>query len=337
MLQIIGHTCHRLEVLDLWRCVKVTDAGVRMMLGLDSEARTKLSSTLQRVIIKDTAVTDEGAFALLSTCPALRSLEFSHGAFIKQFLERVEDSFASTGATHPLQSIFLPLSSPQSLHHLVRAFPRLEELSLWTSLSHLPRLDRADLAHVETLKVGGLGYSSLLTQLTGLIGDQLVSLKIETVHFDINIETVAFYCPNLEELSVINARLCVTQPSDKPPRPPAPPPAQLFPQLRKLYLFLVSYTAQQLPEAGAASVSDPARVRRPATGVTALHAVLGWARRLETVTVTGSTALTDACLASILATNPLSSLRSLVISVPSSQDPLLVIPLTLVNIPAEKY
>ena len=324
-------------MLDLWRCVKVTDAGVRMMLGLDSEARTKLSSTLQRVIIKDTAVTDEGAFALLSTCPALRSLEFSHGAFIKQFLERVEDSFASTGTTHPLQSIFLPLSSPQSLHHLVRAFPRLEELSLWTSLSHLPRLDRADLAHVETLKVGGLGYSSLLTQLTGLIGDQLVSLKIETVHFDINIETVAFYCPNLEELSVINARLCVTQPSDKPPRPPAPPPAQLFPQLRKLYLFLVSYTAQQLPEAGAASVSDPARVRRPATGVTALHAVLGWARRLETVTVTGSTALTDACLASILATNPLSSLRSLVISVPSSQDPLLVIPLTLVNIPAEKY
>ena len=329
MLQIIGHTCRNLASLDLWKCVKVTDTGLRMMLGLDGPVKTKICSSLEKIIIKDTSITDDGAFSLLSSCPNLYSLEFSHGTFIKQFLDRIEDNYAKTGSTFPLQSIFLPVSSQSSLHSVIKSFPRLQELSLWTQLSHLPRLEVGDLEHVETLKIGGLGYSSLLTEMAGLIGRQLLSLKIETVHFDINTDIIAHYCPQLEELSVINARLCVTHPTEKTP---FYPDTQIFSRLRKLYLFLVTYTPVSPASTDPASVADPARARVPATGLTALHSILASARSLEVVTVTGTTALTDACLASILSSNPLTSLKRLVISLPGSQDQLLVIPLTLVSV-----
>ena len=329
MLQIIGHTSRSLVSLDLWKCVKVTDMGLRMMLGLDGPVKTKISSSLEKIIIKDTSVTDEGGFLLLSNCPHLYSLEFSHGTFIKQFLDHIEENYVKTESTFPLRSIFLPANSQSSLYNVIKSFPKLQELSLWTQLSHVPRLEAGDLKHVQTLKVGGLGNSSLLTELTGIIGQQLISLKIETVHFDINTDIIAYYCPNLEELSVINARLCVTHPTEKTP---FYPDSIIFSKLKKLYLFLVTYTPVSPAPSDPASVSDPARARVPATGLTALHSILASARSLEVVTVTGTAALTDACLASILASNPLTSLKRLVISLPGSHDQLLVIPLTLVSV-----
>merc|ERR1712203_861215 len=51
-------------------------------------------------------------------------------------------------------------------------------------------------------------------------------------------------------------------------------------------------------------------------------------------TVTGNSSLTDACLANILTVNPLTELRRLIISLPSSQESLLVIPLTLLSVAA---
>jgi len=329
MLQIIGLTSRSLVSLDLWKCVKVTDTGLRMMLGLDGPVKTKISSSLEKVIIKDTSVSDEGGFSLLSNCPNLYSLEFSHGTFIKQFLDRIEDNYVKTGSIFPLRSIFLPVSSQNSLYNVIKSFPRLQELSLWTQLSHVPRLEAGDLKHVETLKLGGLGNSSLLTDMTGIIGQQLLCLKIETVHFDINTDIIAYYCPNLEELSIINARLCVTHPTEKTP---FYPDTIMFSRLTKLYLFLVTFTPVGPAPSDPASVCDPARARAPATGLTSLHSILASARSLQVVTVTGTAALTDACLASILASNPLSSLKRLVISLPGSHDQLLVIPLTLVSV-----
>ena len=44
--------------------------------------------------------------------------------------------------------------------------------------------------------------------------------------------------------------------------------------------------------------------------------------------VTGTANLTDSCLSTILATNPLSLLRRLVISNPSAQESMVVVPLT---------
>ena len=268
MLQIIGHTCHNLQSLDLWKCVKVTDTGVQMLLGLDGLVKTKLCASLEKIIIKDTSITDEGAFALLRNCPKMQNLEISHGTFIKQFLDHVEKNYSETSDTFSLQSIFLPVSNQKSLHSVIKSFPKLKELSLWTSLSHLPKISQSDLAHVDTLKIGGLNYSSLFTEMTSIIGHQLVNLKIETVHFDINIDMIAYYCPNLEDLSVINARLCVTHPTEKPPYFAT---TKVFTKLKKVYLFLVSYltdTAQDQQRGSAPSnITDPTRVRHPVTGM----------------------------------------------------------------------
>lgn len=327
MLQIIGLTCRQLQSIDLWKSVKVTDVGMEMLLGLASPAPARLCATLQRALIKDTSVTDAGAFELLVQCPALHSLEFSHGSFTAGFLARLEES---APATFPLRSIFLPAATARSLQAAVRALPHLEELSLWTALPRLPSLSRAELAEVRSLKLGGLQQPALLAQLATLIGSQLTTLKIETVHFDINIDTIGMLCPALEELSIINARVGITPPTEKQPFSTD----EQFLRLRKLYFFLVQYPPVGVAEAGRAapSVTDPARPEVAATGRTALHALLSRATALESVTVSGTTALTDSCLAAVLERNPLRELRRLVVSLPSSQESLLVIPLTLLSV-----
>ena len=76
----------------------------------------------------------------------LETLEFSHGSVIKQFLERIEESYVRTHRTFPLRSMFLPVLSEDSMYNVVCSFPHLEELSLWTSLRHLPTLKQSDLA-----------------------------------------------------------------------------------------------------------------------------------------------------------------------------------------------
>jgi len=329
MLQILGITCHQLESLDLWKSINVSDQGVRMLLGLDAERRTPLCHSLQKVMVKDTAVTDEGAYNLLLHCPKLNTLEFSHGSFIKQFLSRVINSYLKTKKTFPsLRSIFLPVLQSDSLFSIIKSFPRLEELSLWTSLSHLPHIKRNDLANVHTLKVGGLNHSSILSEINTLIGSNITTLKIETVHVDINLDKIGCECPNLEDLSVVNARIRVTPVKDTH----MIAPIKMFSNLRKVYFFLVHYihiSIQPPPTSSPSSIVNPAGVACPATGYTALHTLLRYGTRLENVQVTGTTALTDACLETILSVNPLVHLRRLVISNPSvTQEQPLVVPLT---------
>jgi hypothetical protein len=38
MLQILGEVCPALHQLDLWKSARVTDLGLRALLGLNSEA-----------------------------------------------------------------------------------------------------------------------------------------------------------------------------------------------------------------------------------------------------------------------------------------------------------
>jgi hypothetical protein len=285
MLQILGLTCRTLRSIDLWKSTSVTDLGVRHFLGLDAQVNTRLCRTLDKVMIKDTGVTDVGAYSLLLHCPALEVLEFSHGSFIKQFLERIEESYVRTHRTFQLRNMFLPVLSEDAMYSVVRSFPALEELTLWTSLRHLPRLDKSDLAKVRSLKVGGLSHSSILTELNAVIGPQLTVLRIETVHFDLNIDVVGSECPGLEELSVTNARVGLTPATEKKQFPPV----KLFPRLAKLYFFLVHYLPQPVPAAGHRAphaVHQPSTLPTPATGYTALHAVLAQAALLETVQVT---------------------------------------------------
>merc|ERR1740128_919419 len=326
MLQIIGITCKSLESIDLWKSTKVTDLGIRMFLGLDAQNKTRLCKTLQKGMIKDTSVTDIGAYDLLLHCPNIETLEFSHGSVIKQFLETIEESYVRTHRTFSLKSMFFPVLTSDSMNSVIKSFPKLEELSLWTSLSSLAEIKQSDLPEVRTLKVGGLNHSSILSDLTSVIGRQLTALKIETVHFDINIDTIGQDCPNVEELSIINARIGVTPPTEKQPFSTT----NMFSKLRKLYFFLVHYLNGPIQQENRApnSVSNPTGVQHPATGYTALHAILKYGLQLEAVQVTGTPALTDSCLEAILGKNPLSNLKRLVISNPSSQEQMVVVPLT---------
>jgi len=326
MLQIIGLTCRTLESIDLWKSIKATDLGVRHLLGLEAQSNSRLCKTLSRVMIRDTGVTDEGAYSLLLHCPVLESLEFSHGSFIKQFLDRIEESYVRTHRTFPLRSMFLPVLTEDSMYSVVSSFPHLEELSIWTTLRHLPAdLTQEHLSRVTSLKVGGLSHPSILTGLHAIIGPQINVLKIETVHFDVNIEVVGAECSGLEELSIINARVGVTPSTEKM----AFPPVKLFPKLSKVYFFLVSYLPSPVPlPRPPHSVHAPSSLPVPSTGYTALHTVLTHGTQLETVQVTGTPAMTDSCLEEILVRNPLVHLRKLVISNPGTGDSPMVVPLT---------
>jgi len=326
MLQIIGITCKNLESIDLWKSIKVTDLGIRMLLGLDAQNNTRLCKALEKVMIKDTSVTHIGAYDLITHCPNIETLEFSHGSFMQQFLESVEKSYVRTHRTFSLKFLFFPVLSSDSMCNVIKSFPKLEELSLWTSLSSLAVINQSDLTEVKALKVGGLNYSSILSDLTSVIGRQLTTLKIETVHFDINIDDIGQDCPNLEELNIINARLSVTPSTEKQPFSTA----HRFSKLRKVYFFLVSYLPSPItyPNRTPNSVTNPTGVQHPATGYTALHAILQSGLQLETVQVTGTPALTDSCLEAILVKNPLDQLRRLVISNPHSQEEMAVVPLT---------
>jgi len=326
MLQIIGVTCHGLECIDLWKSANVTDHGVEMLLALGTERRTCLCQQLVKVMIKDTSVTDQGSFDLLYNCPKLQTLEFSHGSFIKPFLNRVINCHLESGKVFSsLKSIFLPTVNSDSLKYLINSFPQMEELSLWTSLSHLPNICFNDLSNVQTLKIGGLSHSSILREINALIGANITSLKIETVHVDISIDDVGNDCPNIVDLSVINARIKTTQTFESHVN-------KMFSSLRKAYFFLVNYipcSIQQTTVTNSSSIASPAGVAFPATGHTALHTLLKNGFQLENIQVTGTTALTDTCLEKILSVNPLAHLQRLVLTNPSvTHEQPLVVPLT---------
>ena len=109
----------------------------------------------------------------------------------------------------------------------------------------------------------------------------------------------------------------------------------MFHRLSTLHLFLVQYPVAEGRREGAPRraplAPQPGGVARPATGHTALHALLAGGRALEQVQVSGSPALTDACMEGILGRNPLAGLRRLVITHPLSLGHM-VVPLTVLTV-----
>jgi len=173
-------------------------------------------------------------------------------------------------------------------------------------------LQSSDVPGVTSLKLGGLSHNSFFTQALTTMGENLVSLKLETIYFDISIDEIGNLCKNLEELSVINARAAINTNTratiinnnavsikSKQEKP--------FSKLKLVYLFLVQYTDTQY---------------------TALHYILRYASSLESIQVTGTPYLTDSCIGSILKLNPLSRLKRFIMSHPVGQDQPLMVPLT---------
>lgn len=298
MLQILGVTCRHLEILDIWKSVAVTDSGVSMFLGLEAEKPFKVCTTLKKILIKDTSITDRGAFQMLFWCLKLETLDFSQDSFLQQFLCRLGDSYLKFEHEFTLKSIFLPVSEPLLFHSVIRALPELEELSVWSNLSRVPELTAADLKKVQSLKLGGVSHQDFFTEFITIIGPQLVSLKLETIYFDISIDDIGYHCPNLEQLSIINARASLSKPTRQD---------KTFKKLKLVYLFLVQYTDSQF---------------------TALHYILSQAVSIESIQVTGTPYLTDSCICSLLKLNPLRRLKRFVMTHPVGQDQPLMVPLT---------
>merc|ERR1711970_161537 len=212
------------------------------------------------------------------------------------------------------------------LMNVVKSLPKLEELSLWTSLELLQGLDREDLRNITRLKLGGLNNPSFSRQMCSLLGSQLSYLKIETVHFEVNITLIGEERHNIEELNIINAKVKATKQSDNQ--------SEIFSKLKLLYFFLVQYLIDPVSRYPSSSLSaarpspaSPATVPSPSIGHTALHTLLEKATNLESVQVSGTPALTDSCMDKVLSQNGLSKCKRLVISHPLSIDHS-VVPLT---------
>merc|ERR1719187_111132 len=325
MLQIVGATCRYLESIDIWKSVSVTDAGIRMFLGLDAEKPFRVCHTLKKVAIKDTSVTDSGAFNIMIHCDNLETLEFSQDTFLPQLLWRISENYLRTKTMFNLKTLFMQVNKPCLMINLVRSLPKLDELSVWTSLEFPQGLSSEDVGNITRLKVGGLNHHSFLNQMCSLLGSQLSYLKIETVHFDVDISVIGQECPNIEELNIINAKVKASKHIDSQ--------SEIFSKLKLLYFFLVQYFIDPVPRHPSSSTpsppspASPATVPTPSTGHTALHTLLEKGTNLESVQVSGTPALTDFCMDRILVCNPLSKCKRLVISHPLSIDHT-VVPLT---------
>merc|ERR1719205_147063 len=119
MLEVVGATCTSLASLDIWRSSQATDRGVRALLGLDLARPRALCASLQAVAIKDTSISDTGAFHLLIHCHGLRHLQFSQDSFLQQLQWRIQQNFLTTGTVFQLTSVKLGgLNHPRLLRDL---------------------------------------------------------------------------------------------------------------------------------------------------------------------------------------------------------------------------
>lgn len=303
MLQILGVTCHDLLEVDIWKSTAATDAGVRMFLGLDAERPFRVCSSIKRVAIKDTSITDYGAFNLMIHCDNLETLEYSQDSFLQQLLWRISQNYSLTKTVFRLRSLFLTVNKPSMLVNLVRSLPRLEELTIWSALRHVEDIEPEDLGNLASLKLAGLEHYSFLADTLSVAGERLTKLCLESIQFDVDPVLVGGQCPNLAQLSVINARVSLgRQQRGERARDPEP----LFPRLTQLYLYLVQYL--------------PAIDMHTRSVTTGLHLLLAQAPGLTSVQCPGTSLLTDKDLLAILDTGALARLTKLVITQPISVD-----------------
>lgn len=171
-------------------------------------------------------------------CDNLETLEYSQDSFLQQLLWRISQNYSLTKTVFRLRSLFLTVNKPSMLVNLVRSLPRLEELTIWSALRHVEDIEPEDLGNLASLKLAGLEHYSFLADTLSVAGERLTKLCLESIQFDVDPVLVGGQCPNLAQLSVINARVSLgRQQRGERARDPEP----LFPRLTQLYLYLVQY------------------------------------------------------------------------------------------------
>ena len=81
---------------------------------------------MTKVAIKDTSITDLGAFNLMIHCDNLHTLEFSQDTFLQQLLQRISHNYSLTKTVFQLRNLFLQVNKPTTLINVVRSLPKLE-------------------------------------------------------------------------------------------------------------------------------------------------------------------------------------------------------------------
>ena len=145
LLNIIGSTCPHLESLDVWRSSAVSDLGIKMLLSsddLESGGISKVCKSLLRLGVKETSVTHLGCLIAIIRCKRLEVLNFSHTAIVKDFFNEVRNLFCSderrtASASFSLKSLFFPVANGNHFQDVIKAFPKLEDLRLWTSVPQI--------------------------------------------------------------------------------------------------------------------------------------------------------------------------------------------------------
>ena len=169
-------------------------------------------------------------------CDNLETLEYSQDSFLQQLLWRISQNYSLTKTVFRLRSLFLTVNKPSMLVNLVRSLPRLEELTIWSALRHVEDIGPEDLGNLASLKLAGLEHYSFLADTLSVAGERLTKLCLESIQFDVDPVLVGGQCPNLAQLSVINARVSLGRQQTKEIKE-----GPLFPRLTQLYLYLVQY------------------------------------------------------------------------------------------------
>ncbi len=236
--------------------------------------------------------------------------------------ESVDNSRCSSFS---LKTLFLPVTSGSHFRETVRAFPRLEDLRLWTTVAALrPPVTADDLPRLHSLLLGGLHSGRVLADLVSAVGARLTALKLETVLTDVPLRLLGEGCPALEELQVTNCRLVVGGGGGGGGRRhhhhdcDSTAAADFLSRLKLVHLFLVQYVGreeemremqnrdereeddeeeEQREEDEHQTIPDD----RGGTGCgyrpkSALHCILRHSRRLEGLQATGCPSFDDASL-----------------------------------------
>ncbi|CAB4058235.1 FBXL4 [Lepeophtheirus salmonis] len=185
MLHIIGDSCPFLETLDLWRSINVSDSGIKGLLHQEG----KVSSTLKRIVLKDTSVTVMGALEVIIRCSILESMDLNRGDVIQEFFNMIGKK--DRRESYSLKSLFLPIGQGKRKYEkYVKILPQIGRPN---NLDYMPLFK----------KLSG-NYSAKLDHFEVR---QLTTLKIEAMHAQVPLNSIGENCPNLEEFHVINARI----------------------------------------------------------------------------------------------------------------------------------
>ena len=218
--------------MDLWKSSKVTDTGLLCFLGYQHTEEDCYKNKIQvfeehktndrfiqksnkinccnllRVLLKETSVSSAGLFSLIENCTELEYLEYSKGILEDELLQLLSENYARKKAVYSLRSIFINVNNMPALFNIVKSLPCLTKLSIWSSLKAPPgSWLQSDFQFLSSLQLGGIQNSFFLQQLLNLVGDKLISLELNSLHFPVNICEIGAVCLNLQELRLFSLKV----------------------------------------------------------------------------------------------------------------------------------